>query len=73
MYLAARSEKRAREAIEKLYAELTLLEEGKIVWLPLDLSDLNSVVKAAETIYKNETRLDILSTRIGTRLRRNTC
>jgi NAD(P)-dependent dehydrogenase (short-subunit alcohol dehydrogenase family) len=65
VYLAARSEIRAQEAIEKLYSEIPSLEKGKIVWLPLDLSDLKGVAAAAETICKNETRLDILSTLTG--------
>ena len=66
MYLAARNERRAREAIEKLYSEIPTLEEGKIVWLPLDLADLDNVSKAAETILKNEARLDLLSTLTAT-------
>jgi NAD(P)-dependent dehydrogenase (short-subunit alcohol dehydrogenase family) len=61
VYLAARSESRAQEAIEKLYSEIPTLERGKLVWLPLDLADLDSVAKAAETIRENEARLDILS------------
>lgn len=58
--MAARSESKATKAIEDLYRDHPHLEKGCIIWLPLDLSDLNSVVKAAETVRKAENKLDIL-------------
>ena len=60
VYIGARSEKRAHAAIERLYAEHPRLPRGLVVYLPLNLSDLNNVVEAAEAFLKQETRLDIL-------------
>jgi NAD(P)-dependent dehydrogenase (short-subunit alcohol dehydrogenase family) len=62
VYLAARSEAKANAAIEKLYEENQNLEKGKVVFLPLDLADLDHVVKAAEIFLGHEDRLDILGT-----------
>jgi len=58
--LAARSEAKAHAAIEKIYANNKSVETGKLIFLPLDLADLDSVVKAAEIFLKQETKLDVL-------------
>jgi NAD(P)-dependent dehydrogenase (short-subunit alcohol dehydrogenase family) len=60
VYLAARSETRAHGAIEKLHAENRKIDKGQLVWLPLDLLDLDGVVKSAQTLVQQEERLDIL-------------
>ena len=49
VYLAARSTARADEAIRAIKAETPTLD---IVYLQLDLSDLNSVKKAAEEFLR---------------------
>jgi NAD(P)-dependent dehydrogenase (short-subunit alcohol dehydrogenase family) len=59
--VAARNEARAHAAIEKIHANNKGVEVGKLVFLPLDLADLDSVVEAAEWFMKQESRLDILS------------
>ncbi len=58
--MAARSEAKAHAAIEKIHANNKSVEAGKLIFLPLDLADLDSVVKAAEIFLKQETKLDIL-------------
>jgi NAD(P)-dependent dehydrogenase (short-subunit alcohol dehydrogenase family) len=58
--VAARSEAKAHAAIEKIYVNNKSVEAGKLIFLPLDLADLDSVVKAAEIFLKQETKLDIL-------------
>ena len=60
MYLAARNEANAQAAIEQLYSDNPTVNKGSLVWLPLDLADLESVKMAAETVLKQESRLDIL-------------
>jgi NAD(P)-dependent dehydrogenase (short-subunit alcohol dehydrogenase family) len=60
VYLACRSEAKAYAAIEQMHAEGSKIRAGKLVWLPLDLMDLDSVVTAAETFMRQEERLDIL-------------
>jgi NAD(P)-dependent dehydrogenase (short-subunit alcohol dehydrogenase family) len=58
--MGARSERRAYAAIERLHADNPSLPKGTVIYLPLDLSDLDDVVKAAELFLQKETRLDIL-------------
>ena len=63
MYLAARSEERAKEAIGALHDE-GLGKEGsgsEVVWLKLDLGDPREAKKGAEEFIKREERLDVLS------------
>ena len=62
MYVAARSEVKAHAAIEKIYANNRKVKAGKLIFLPLDLADLDSVTKAAEIFLKEEDRLDVLGT-----------
>lgn len=64
VYLASRSERKALTAIEKLYAENSKLQKGNLIWLPLDLADLDAVEKAAQTVIEKEERLDILGASI---------
>ena len=62
VYVAARSEVKAHAAIERIHANNMHVEAGKLLFLPLDLADLDSVSKAAEIYLKQEDRLDILGT-----------
>lgn len=65
MYLAARSEAKAHAAIEKIYANNKKVTAGKLIFLPLDLADLDNAAKAAEIFLKQEDRLNILGTIYG--------
>ena len=60
MYLASRSESKAAAAIAKINEENPKIKKGKLIWLPLDLSDLDKVHEAAQTFLAKEDRLDIL-------------
>ncbi|KAF5338088.1 hypothetical protein D9611_014191 [Ephemerocybe angulata] len=67
VYLGARSEERAREAIKALHDE-GFGQGGKseVIWLKLDLSDPREVKKAAEAFLEKEGRLDVLRSLIFT-------
>ncbi|KAJ7198051.1 NAD-P-binding protein [Mycena haematopus] len=56
VYLAARSAEKAAAAIKRLEAET----KKTAIFLQLDLADLRSVRKAAETFLAQESRLDLL-------------
>ena len=58
--MATRSESKARAAIESLHRENPSIPAGRIVFLPLDLASIRSVVKAAEIVGSQERKLDIL-------------
>lgn len=60
MYLGARNEAKAREAIAKLEEEC--LGTGRVEWLNVNLSNPRWAQEAAEDFLRRETRLDILST-----------
>lgn len=58
VYLGARSEEKAKAAIERLTAEG--IGSGEVHYLHLDLSDPKLAKVAAEDFLTKETRLDIL-------------
>lgn len=60
VYLAARSEQKANAAIEKLREETGGSADGQLVYLKVDLSDLNSVRSAASEFLRKEETLDVL-------------
>ncbi|KAF8632873.1 hypothetical protein AX17_004721 [Amanita inopinata Kibby_2008] len=60
VYLAARDEKRATDAIQTLKSEGLAPGNGEVIWHKLDLSDPRDVKKSAEEFLKLESRLDIL-------------
>lgn len=60
VYLAARSEEKAKKAIKSLLADHSSLNSLQLVWLPLDLADLESVIRAIEELKRQETKIDIL-------------
>ncbi|KII89293.1 hypothetical protein PLICRDRAFT_109044 [Plicaturopsis crispa FD-325 SS-3] len=62
VYIAARSEKKARGAIEEMKSATG---EDSIHFLKLDLADLGSVKAAAEDFLSKETRLDVLYNNAG--------
>ncbi|KAI0052447.1 NAD-P-binding protein [Auriscalpium vulgare] len=61
VYLACRTESKARAAIVKLESKNPALKgDGRLVWLPLDLSSVRNAKKAAESFLEKESRLDII-------------
>ncbi|GKT46897.1 putative oxidoreductase [Colletotrichum spaethianum] len=56
VYLAARSEHRANEAIKRLLNENPSIPEDNVVWLPLDLSNQTQVAGAAREILAKTDR-----------------
>ncbi|KAL6872711.1 NAD(P)-binding protein [Trichoderma novae-zelandiae] len=65
VYLGARSEARARQAIDSILSENQSISKGRLIWLPLDLSKLPNIVEAARLLSSGETRLDILINNAG--------
>lgn len=61
VYLAARNEGRATDALARLAAEGQGPGNGEAVWLKLDLGDLKGVQEAAREFLSKEERLDLLS------------
>jgi NAD(P)-dependent dehydrogenase (short-subunit alcohol dehydrogenase family) len=62
VYLAARSEQRATDAIEKIKKEIP---QAKITFLKLDLQDLKQVQSAAQEFKGRESKLDVLVNNAG--------
>ena len=63
IYLAARTESKARDAIRSIKTALS--QPVDIEYLPLDLASLKSVRQAAETVNATTSRLDILILNAG--------
>ncbi|KAK0213945.1 NAD-P-binding protein [Armillaria fumosa] len=60
VYMAARDENRAKEAINRLNEEGREPGLGEVIWHELDLIDPRSVKESAERFIARETKLDIL-------------
>lgn len=60
VYIGARSEERAKAAIERLRTEGLQPGNGELEWLELDLSDPRKTKQSAEVFLSKENRLDIL-------------
>ncbi|KAG1724482.1 NAD(P)-binding protein [Suillus lakei] len=60
VYMAARNQSKAEEAIAQLKAEGLGPGNGEVIWLELDLKDPRNAKKAAEEFMKQEKRLDVL-------------
>ncbi|KAH9897011.1 NAD-P-binding protein [Cubamyces lactineus] len=65
VYIGARSEERARVAIERLRAEGLQPGNGELDWFQLDLNDPRKAKEAAEAFLAKERRLDILVNNAG--------
>ncbi|XP_044724160.1 short chain dehydrogenase domain-containing protein [Hirsutella rhossiliensis] len=65
VYLAARSESRAKAAIKRLLGDNPSIPPENLVWLRLDLSSQAQVVEAARELRAKEQRLDILVNNAG--------
>ncbi|KAF4126430.1 Short-chain dehydrogenase, partial [Geosmithia morbida] len=64
VYLACRTESKARAAIDEIKAALPD-SKGKAEFLKLDLADLASIKPSAEAFVAKETRLDVLINNAG--------
>ncbi|KAG1856365.1 NAD(P)-binding protein [Suillus subalutaceus] len=60
VYMAARNQTKAEEAIAQLKAEGLGPGNGDVIWLELDLKDPRNAKKAGERFMKQEKRLDVL-------------
>ena len=59
--MGARSEERAKAAIQKIEnAHPIVKERNSVVWLPLDLTEPKDVVASAKDFMNREEKLDIL-------------
>ncbi|GAA5961040.1 hypothetical protein JCM3765_006511 [Sporobolomyces pararoseus] len=65
VYVAARSKEKAEEAIEEIISHIPQGQPSNLVFLPFDLTDLQSIREAAHTIERNEERLDIVVNNAG--------
>lgn len=59
VYLGARNEAKAKDAIERLKA--AGLGEGEVIHLQVDVGDVTVAKAGAEDFMKKESRLDVLS------------
>lgn len=57
--MASRTESKARQAMSEMYDRHAEIEPGQLAWVGLDLSDLKTVVAAANHVKANETRLPV--------------
>ena len=60
VYLGARNEQKARDAIQKLREEDLGPGNGEVEWLKVEFSDPTEARRAAEVFGKKETRLDVI-------------
>ncbi|KAJ8457177.1 hypothetical protein ONZ51_g11684 [Trametes cubensis] len=65
VYIGARSEQRAKAAIERMRAEGLQPGNGEVLWFQLDLSDPRKAKESAEEFLKREDRLDVLVNNAG--------
>ncbi|KAI2466129.1 hypothetical protein F4781DRAFT_368545 [Annulohypoxylon bovei var. microspora] len=66
IYMASRSKVVLLAAIKSITESNTSPSAGQLKFLPLDLSDLNSVQQAARTFAQQESKLDVLWNNAGT-------
>ncbi|KAI0777279.1 NAD-P-binding protein, partial [Trametes elegans] len=66
VYIGARSEERAKVAIERLRAEGLQPGNGEVDWFEVDLGDPRKAKQGAEAFLAKEKRLDILVNNAGT-------
>lgn len=64
VYIACRSEQRALEAMKRINSKSRGKEES-LIYLPFDLTDLDAIKSAAETLKSKEGRLDIVVCNAG--------
>ncbi|KAJ5735606.1 NAD(P)-binding protein [Penicillium malachiteum] len=65
VYIAGRSEEKARAAIEAIQRDVPQVDGGALVFLPLCLDDLTTIKGTVEAFQKKESRLDMLFNNAG--------
>ncbi|KAK0756603.1 hypothetical protein N5P37_010757 [Trichoderma harzianum] len=60
VYVGARSESRAKQAINEILSQHPSIPKERMEWLPLDLENLQNVIEAAKILSTTESRLDVL-------------
>ena len=65
VYMASRSEAKAKTAIEDFYRENPKLSKNNILFLKMDLANIKGIVASADEFSRQETRLDILGKRVS--------
>ncbi|KAK8103122.1 short-chain dehydrogenase [Apiospora sp. TS-2023a] len=65
VYLAARSEDKARRAIEEIRQNSPLSSTGKLVFIQLDLADLTTIKGSVKTFLDQESQLHVLFNNAG--------
>ncbi|KAJ6021979.1 NAD(P)-binding protein [Penicillium herquei] len=65
VYIAGRSEEKARVAIEAIQHDVPQVDGGALVFLPLYLDDLATIKGTVEAFQKKESRLDVLFNNAG--------
>ncbi|KAK8068470.1 short-chain dehydrogenase [Apiospora saccharicola] len=65
VYLAARSEEKARRAIEEIRQNAPLSSTGKLVFVQLDLADLTTIKGTVKTFLDQESQLHVLFNNAG--------
>ncbi|KAI1129641.1 hypothetical protein F5Y10DRAFT_276681 [Nemania abortiva] len=65
VYMAGRSEQKTMEAIREIESSVPSEDSGELVWLHLDLADLNAVKASAETFAAKEKNLHVLFNNSG--------
>ena len=64
IYIAARSEEKSRQAIERLKARVPH-SGGQLIYLHLDLNDLTTIKRSADEFLSQNNRLDVLWNNAG--------
>ncbi|KAF3058834.1 hypothetical protein CFAM422_011801 [Trichoderma lentiforme] len=65
VYVGARSESRAKQAINEILSQHPSIPKERMQWLPLDLENLQNVIEAAKILSTTESRLDVLVNNAG--------
>lgn len=65
VYVAGRSEEKARTAIEAIQQTVPKTQTNELVFLPLQLDDLTTIKSTAEAFQAKESRLDLLFNNAG--------
>jgi NAD(P)-dependent dehydrogenase (short-subunit alcohol dehydrogenase family) len=63
VYMGARSESRAKDAIDGILATHKSIAKDRLIWLPLDLSKLPNVLQAVQFVRSKESKLHMLGER----------
>ena len=65
VYMASRSEEKTMAAIREIKASVSAEDSGELIWLHLDLADLDAVKAAAVALTSKEEKLHVLFNNAG--------